>query len=145
MDLNYTSNSLEETRKIAYELCKKLNKEDVIVLSGDLGSGKTAFMYGVAEYYNIENDICSPTFTLVNEYDAKENIKIFHFDVYRLADSDEFIEIGGLDYFNQGICFIEWGKIINDVLPKNTIFVDIARNPEDIENSRTLHIYGGEK
>lgn len=144
MEFKYTSNSVEETRKIAYELCNKLNTNDVVVLSGDLGSGKTAFMYGVAKYFGIENDICSPTFTLVNEYEAKNNTKIFHFDVYRLEDSEEFLEIGGTDYFEQGICFIEWGKIIQDVLPKNTIYVNIDRNPVNIENSRIIHIYGGD-
>ncbi|MEG0073925.1 MAG: tRNA (adenosine(37)-N6)-threonylcarbamoyltransferase complex ATPase subunit type 1 TsaE [Clostridia bacterium] len=143
MDLKYTSKSTNETREIAKKLCAKLNKGDIVVLSGELGSGKTAFMYGVAEFFGLQDDISSPTFTIVNEYDTKDLKKIYHLDVYRLEGCDEFYEIGGNEYLENGICFIEWGRIIQDALPNDCIYVDIQRDEEDIENSRKIHVYGG--
>ena len=116
----------------------KLNKKDVIVLSGDLGSGKTKFTEGILSFFGLENEISSPTFTIVNEY-SKDDIKIYHFDVYRLEDSSEFYEIGGDEYYENGICIIEWGEIIEDALPNDYIKIDFSRNLDD-ENSRTLNI-----
>ena len=86
----------------------------------------------------LENEISSPTFTIVNEY-SKDDIKIYHFDVYRLEDSSEFYEIGGDEYYENGICIIEWGEIIEDALPNDYIKIDFSRNLDD-ENSRTLNI-----
>lgn len=127
-----------DTLNFAKKFASKLNKSDVIVLSGDLGSGKTKFTEGILSYFNLENEISSPTFTIVNEYSSND-INIFHFDVYRLEDSSEFYAIGGEEYFDKGICIIEWGEIIEDALPKDYIKIDFSRNP-DIENERILNI-----
>ena len=127
-----------DTLNFAKKFASKLNKSDVIVLSGDLGSGKTKFTEGILSYFNLENEISSPTFTIVNEYSSND-INIFHFDVYRLEDSSEFYAIGGDEYFDKGICIIEWGEIIEDALPKDYIKIDFSRNP-DIENERILNI-----
>lgn len=133
-----------DTLNFAKKFASKLNKSDVIVLSGDLGSGKTKFTEGILSYFNLENEISSPTFTIVNEYSSND-INIFHFDVYRLEDSSEFYAIGGDEYFDKGICIIEWGEIIEDALPKDYIKIDFSRNP-DIENERILNIQSiGEK
>lgn len=89
-------------------------------------------MQGVLKFFGIENEISSPTFTIVNEYNA-ENVNIYHFDVYRLADSDEFYAMGGDEYFLNGICLIEWGEMIEDILPKpytKIIFSKDSNNPE---------------
>lgn len=134
----FHSNCENDTLNFAKKFASKLNKSDVIVLSGDLGSGKTKFTEGVLSYFNLENEISSPTFTIVNEY-SSDNINIFHFDVYRLEDSSEFYAIGGEEYFDKGICIIEWGEIIEDALPKDYIKIDFSRNP-DIENERILNI-----
>ncbi len=132
------SNSEVETKEFAKRLASNLTKGDVIVLSGNLGSGKTKFTEGFLTYFGLENDISSPTFTIVNEY-IKNNINIYHFDVYRLEDSSEFYAIGGDEYFEKGICIIEWGELIEDALPNEYIKIDFSRNDSN-ENERILNI-----
>ena len=83
----------------------------------------------------MQDEISSPTFNIVNEYISNQ-VKIYHFDVYRLENSDEFLEIGGEEYFESGICLIEWGKIIEDILPKLYIEISFEKGLE--ENSRIL-------
>ena len=82
----------------------------------------------------MEDEISSPTFNIVNEY-KKDDISIYHFDVYRLEDVAEFYEIGGDEYFENGICLIEWGELIKDALPKSFISIDITKLEND-ENKR---------
>ena len=103
-----------------------------------LGHGKTKFTQGVLEFFNVGNEISSPTFTVVNEHHA-ENINIYHFDVYRLDDVDEFYAIGGEEYFENGICLIEWGEIIESILPKHYTKIVFKKN-DDSPNYRELHI-----
>lgn len=132
------SNSEQETIEFAYKIAKQLNKNTVIVLTGDLGSGKTKFTEGILKYYGLENEISSPTFTLVNEYNT-ENLNIYHFDVYRLSDEDEFYAIGGEEYFEKGACIIEWGEMIENILPKDYIKLIFSKDEEDI-NKRYINI-----
>lgn len=134
----FKSKSENETKAFAKKFASKLNTGNVIVLSGDLGSGKTKFTEGFLSYFDLENEISSPTFTIVNEY-HKDNINIYHFDVYRLEDSSEFYAIGGEEYFEKGICIIEWGELIEDALPSEYIKIDFSRNLND-ENLRILNI-----
>ena len=108
------SNSVNETINIAKKLASKLKIQDIIVLTGNLGAGKTYFTKGIVEYFLDSENISSPTFTIVNEYNT--NPPIYHFDVYRIKNSDEFMNIGGDEYFNKGICIIEWGEKIKDIL-----------------------------
>ena len=108
-----------------------------------MGAGKTKFVYGLAKFFDIENLICSPTFTIVNEYPVKSNDKInniYHFDVYRLTGSDDFIDSIGTEYFEKGLCIIEWGKIIEDILPNSTIYIHIEQIPGN-DNFRKITIY----
>lgn len=139
-DFNYISKNINDTKALANNMAKHLHIGDIIVLNGELGSGKTVFLTGIANYFNIESQVSSPTFTIVNEYDVKNSCPIYHFDVYRLNDSDEFLEGIGTEYFYNGICIIEWGNIIQDILPKNTIFIDILKDDKD-ENTRYFHIW----
>ncbi len=134
----FISKSEEDTRKFAKQLASVLKKQDVIVLTGDLGSGKTKFTEGILSYWGLENEISSPTFTIVNEY-QKNNICIYHFDVYRLEDSSEFYEIGGEEYFENGICLIEWGELIEDALPKDYLHITFSKDMTD-ETIRILNI-----
>ena len=102
------------------------------------GSGKTKFVQGILKYFKIDNEISSPTFTIVNEYMANP-YPIYHFDVYRLADVDEFYAMGGEEYFDKGICFIEWGEIIEDILPQDYIKITFQKDEQN-ENYRKLQI-----
>lgn len=146
----YISKNEYDTELLAKELAKKLGKSDVVVLSGDLGAGKTKFVYGLSKYFGIDKQISSPTFTIVNEYtliqdylltqDISTDIQtIYHFDVYRLKDSTDFIDSVGLEYFDNGLCIIEWGEMIKDILPKKTIYINISRMDEN-ENHRKISI-----
>lgn len=132
------SNSENETKLIGKKFAEKLKKGDVVVLTGDLGAGKTKFTEGVLQYFKLDDEISSPTFTIVNEY-KNENVTIYHFDVYRLEDEDEFYAIGGEEYFQKGICLIEWGEMIENVLPKNHIKINFTKDLED-ENKRNIEI-----
>ena len=134
----YISHSAEETITFAEKLGAKLNIGNVIVLNGELGSGKTKFTEGILKHFGLASEISSPTFTIVNEYNA-DNLNIYHFDVYRFSSSDEFYYIGGEDYFSQGICIIEWGSIISDCLPKEYIEITFEKSDED-DNFRLLKI-----
>lgn len=134
----FVAKNEEDTKNFARELASKSKTKNVVVLTGELGSGKTKFVEGFLSYFGLENEISSPTFTIVNEY-KKDDINIYHFDVYRLEDSSEFYEIGGEEYFENGICLIEWGELISDALPKNYIHITFEKDEKD-ENIRILNI-----
>lgn len=134
----FFSKNEEDTKSFAKALASHLKKQDIIVLTGDLGSGKTKFAEGILSYFGLENEISSPTFTIVNEY-QKDDVNIYHFDVYRLENSSEFYEIGGEEYFENGICLIEWGELIEDALPKDYIHITFSKDDKD-ENIRILNI-----
>ena len=134
----YISKSEEDTINFAKNFAKNLKVGDIIVLSGELGSGKTKFVQGILENFGMANEISSPTFTIVNEYNSP-TINIYHFDVYRLEDSDEFYAIGGDEYFSQGICIIEWGEMIENILPKPYTKITFSKNNDDV-NCRELKI-----
>ena len=115
-----------ETRKLAYEYAKTLSLGDVVLLSGDLGAGKTAFVKGVCEYFGISG-VTSPTYAYLNVYGDK----IYHYDFYRLSSGEEAELLGLTDYFNKNnICFLEWAENIKDVLPKNAKSVTIKKISE---------------
>ena len=132
------SNSENETIELGKKIAQKLKKGDIIVLTGELGSGKTKLTEGILTYFGLQNEISSPTFTIVNEYDTNK-FKIFHFDVYRLSDVDEFYAIGGEEYFEQGVSIIEWGEMIKEALPEKFINITIQRDLEN-ENIRKIKI-----
>lgn len=133
--IEITTNNENETLELGKKLASYLKKGDIVVLTGELGSGKTKLTEGLLTYFGLENEISSPTFTLVNEY-IKDDIKIFHFDVYRLEDSSEFYAIGGEEYFENGICIIEWGEIIQDALPEE--YIHIILKKDDINDNIRL-------
>ena len=121
-----------ETKKVARDIAQNMGTLGIIVLNGELGAGKTKFTEGFLSYFGLENEISSPTFTIVNEY-KNDKASIYHFDVYRLEDCDEFYAIGGEEYFSKGICIIEWGEIIEEALPKHYIKITIKKDQNDLD------------
>ena len=137
-ELKILSKNEAQTLQIGKTIASLLKKGDIVVLTGELGSGKTKLTEGILSYFNLQDEISSPTFTIVNEYIANST-PIYHFDVYRLEDSSEFSEIGGEEYFETGICIIEWGEIIQDSLPEDYIQISFERNLKN-DNERILTI-----
>ena len=120
----YISNSEEETYSIAFEYAKTLEKGDIVLLSGDLGAGKTAFTKGVASYFNIEECVTSPTYTYLNVYGDF----IYHYDCYRLSCGEDAEMLGLTEYFNgDNICIIEWAENIMEVIPEKVKRVEIKK------------------
>ena len=136
--INIKSTSSNQTMHIAKILAKYLSKGDTIVLTGELGSGKTKFTEGFLSFFGLEKEISSPTFNIVNEY-ISNSVNIYHFDVYRLLDTEEFYAIGGEEYFEKGICLIEWGELIEDALPFEYMHISFEKL-EDEPDSRILRI-----
>lgn len=132
-----------ETKEFAKKLASILNRGDLIILSGDLGAGKTKFVEGILANFNMQNEISSPTFTIVNEY-HNDQIDIFHFDLYRLGDIYEFENIGGEEYFQKGLCIFEWGEMIEDILPEDYIKITFEKDEDDLEIRKlNIETFGG--
>jgi len=124
-----THNS-KETFDVGYEMGSKAHVGQITCLLGDLGVGKTVFTQGYAKGLGIEEPICSPTFTIIQEY-HEGRIPFYHFDVYRIGDVSEMDEIGYEEYFFVDVvCLVEWGNLISELLPKETINVTLEKNLE---------------
>ena len=124
----YDSFSEEMTFEIGKKLGEKADKGEIICLEGDLGVGKTVFTKGFAEGLNIEENIDSPTFTIVQEY-TEGRLPLYHFDVYRIGDISEMDEIGYEDYFfGEGVCLIEWASRIEELIPESAIRIIIEKD-----------------
>lgn len=133
----FTSDSTAQTEQIAENFAKKLVCGDIIAYRGDLGAGKTAFTRGLARGLGITCDVTSPTFALLNIYGGG-NITLYHFDMYRILNSEALYSTGFFDYLDgDGILAIEWSENIEDELPENTITVTIVPTGE---NSRRIDI-----
>ncbi|MCC8169078.1 MAG: tRNA (adenosine(37)-N6)-threonylcarbamoyltransferase complex ATPase subunit type 1 TsaE [Oscillospiraceae bacterium] len=125
--MEYISNNVEETKRIAAGFAKELKSGDVLCMYGNLGAGKTAFVQGLARGLGIDEPITSPTFTIVNEYQG--DMPLYHFDVYRIGDSEEMYEIGYEEYvYGDGISVIEWAELIEDILPESRYSVTIIKD-----------------
>ncbi|MDE5779030.1 MAG: tRNA (adenosine(37)-N6)-threonylcarbamoyltransferase complex ATPase subunit type 1 TsaE [Lachnospiraceae bacterium] len=128
--MEYNSNCPEDTWDIAVKLGENAITGDVICIYGDLGVGKTLFSQGFARGLGVEEYVNSPTFTIVQEYDDGR-IPLYHFDVYRIEDSEEMEEIGFTDMlYGEGVCLIEWADMIEDILPDHYMKVLIQKDLE---------------
>ena len=138
--MQFITNTPRETEDLAKKLANVLKPGTVIAYRGDLGAGKTAFTRGLARGLGITDPVTSPTYTIVNEY-LGGKMPLFHFDMYRLASSDDLFDIGWEDYLERGgICAVEWSENVADAM-ENPIRVCISKVGE---NSRTITITGGD-
>lgn len=144
----YGGNMVFETmsEKETFELGKKLGAKaepgQIFCLDGDLGVGKTVFTQGFAEGLDIEESVNSPTFTIVQVYD-EGRLPLYHFDVYRIGDPEEMYEIGYEDYFfGEGVCLIEWSKLIEELIPEEAVQVTIEKSLEKGLDYRKITVEG---
>ena len=124
--MDFVAENLEDTRAFAEKFAKMLRPGDVVLLTGDLGAGKTTFVKAVAKVLGFDGLVTSPTFTLLNEYSG--SMPIYHFDMYRLKSTSEAIESGLDEILRQsdGVCFVEWPQKVAGILPEKNIMLDIA-------------------
>lgn len=121
----------QETFNLGKELAGQACPGQIYCLDGELGAGKTVFTQGFAAGLGIQEPVNSPTFTIVQEY-TEGRLPFYHFDVYRIGDITEMDEIGYEEYFfGEGVCLIEWGSLIEELLPKETIKIKIIKNPQN--------------
>ena len=129
----YISKSREQTETFAKEYAKTLVPYDVVLLDGDMGAGKTVFTKGVAKGLGIEEEVTSPTYAYMNDYDGR----LFHYDCYRIESVEQAERLGLSDYFDMGgVCIIEWAQNIAPLLPKTVKRVTIRKigeNEREIE------------
>ena len=138
--MEFLTNSPEETERVGAALGKILKPGTVLAYRGDLGAGKTAFTRGLARGLGYAEPVTSPTYTIVNEY-LGGRLPLFHFDMYRLASSDDLWDIGWEDYLDRnGIAAVEWSENISDAL-EDAIVITIHKTGE---TSRRIEIEGGE-
>lgn len=130
--------SVDDTTKLGIKLGGLLNNGDIICLTGDLGTGKTHITKGIAQGLGITDNITSPTFTIVNEYDSGR-LKLNHFDVYRVSDPDEIYAIGFDDYiFSDAVSIIEWANYIEEILPEDLLHISIKKDLDKGEDYRKI-------
>ena len=135
----FYSNSPRQTEEVGEKLAKTLKPGAVIAYKGDLGAGKTAFTRGLARGLGADEQVTSPTYTIVNEY-LSGRMPLFHFDMYRLSCSDDLFDIGWEDYLERnGVCAVEWSENVADAL-EDPIVVEISKTGDE---SRTITITGG--
>lgn len=126
----FESTSSQMTFEFAKKIGENLKSGDVLCLDGDLGVGKTVFTKGVAAGLGIKDDVSSPTFTLIQEYYGGR-LPLYHFDVYRIDGPWDMDDLGYDEYFyGEGVCLVEWGSMIKELFPENTIYVLIEKDLE---------------
>ena len=140
--MEFFSHSVSETEELGCRLASVLSPGAVVAYQGGLGMGKTAFTRGLARGLDCRSRVTSPTFTIVNEYEGR--IPLFHFDMYRLPDENALFDIGWEDYLDRGgVCAVEWSEQVADAMPVDTVYVTIARHPQQ-EDWRIITIEGAD-
>ncbi|MBN2601045.1 MAG: tRNA (adenosine(37)-N6)-threonylcarbamoyltransferase complex ATPase subunit type 1 TsaE [Candidatus Marinimicrobia bacterium] len=136
--IDLTSSSAAETERLGEIIASQLNRGDVLAFVGDLAAGKTTMIRGICRGLNIQQQIESPTYTLVNEYVGK--IPVYHMDCYRENRLEEWLELGINDYFfGEGITLVEWADTIAELIPDTAIRIWLNHNLST-ENTRQIRI-----
>ena len=129
--------SLSDLKQVAREVVESLDGRTVVLLRGEMGAGKTTLISRIAAYLGAEDNVTSPTFALVNQYEGSE-CRIYHFDFYRIKSLAEVYNMGYEEYiYSDAICFMEWPELVEELLPEECIRVDIE---EETDGTRTITI-----
>ena len=137
MKIDKVTNSSEETTEYAKEIASNFIQGEIYGFRGDLASGKTTFIKGLLSGLGYQGMVNSPTFTLINEYNA--NCKVIHIDCYREDDVERWIQLGIMEYFNSNyIILIEWPKIIDSILPENVNYINFKNIDSNTRRIFTL-------
>ncbi len=146
MKYSFITHSAEETIALAEKIGKLLKAGDCIAYYGDLGAGKTTFTRGLAMGLGLPDVVSSPTFAIVNEYHGKGKISLYHFDMYRIGNSDELETTGFYDYpINESVFAVEWAENIEDAFPEDVIRINIIGAGDDIRKITIETIEGDER
>jgi tRNA threonylcarbamoyladenosine biosynthesis protein TsaE len=141
----FNSATLTDLTHVATEIAKYVNQYKVWLFHGEMGAGKTTLIKEVCRAIGVDDNMSSPTFSIVNEYQSKDHEKVFHFDFYRIKNEAEAIDIGTEEYFySNHPCFIEWAEKIPSLIPLPYAEVSIQVE-DDIHRTIVLSVYDGEK
>ena len=136
-DITFEINSIDELSKVSDLLISWRDKSNIIAFYGNMGAGKTTLVKNLCSKLGVQDEVNSPTFALVNEYQTESFDSVFHFDFYRIKSLEEVFDIGYEDYFYGGsLCLLEWPELIDPIMPEHFIKVEISLG--DTADSRVL-------
>ena len=143
MNKSLRTASVEETMVLASQFGRTLRRGDVVAFYGDLGSGKTQFVKGIGRAFQINSNVTSPSFVILNRYEGKDDhqqeLIVYHFDLYRIKTISEIYDLGYEEFLKgNGICLIEWAELLGSLLPKERY--DIHMSLGETENERQIEI-----
>jgi tRNA threonylcarbamoyladenosine biosynthesis protein TsaE len=130
--MTITISHIEDIDRAAREFIAAIGNRRIFAFYGKMGAGKTTFIKAICKALGTTDVVTSPTFAIVNEYDTASGRPVFHFDFYRIKRLTEVFDIGYEEYFyhSDGLCFIEWPELIEDLLPDDTVRVSITEQPD---------------
>lgn len=138
-EVTFEINNIEELSKVSDLLISWRDKSNIIAFYGNMGAGKTTLIKNLCAKLGVQDEVNSPTFALVNEYQTETFDSIFHFDFYRIKSLEEVFDIGYEDYFYGGnLCLLEWPELIDPLMPEHYIKVNITLGKTD--DSRVVKI-----
>ncbi len=136
-EITFEINNIEELSKVSDVLISWRDKSNIVAFYGNMGAGKTTLIKNLCSKLGVQDEVNSPTFALVNEYQTDTFDSIFHFDFYRIKSLEEVFDIGYEDYFyGDGLCLLEWPELIDPLMPEHFIKVEISLG--DTDSSRKI-------
>jgi tRNA threonylcarbamoyladenosine biosynthesis protein TsaE len=131
MSISFSVKSIDELPFVAKEIAQHISNQ-VVAFYGEMGVGKTTLITEICKVFGVQDSISSPTYSIVNEYEAKDGSKIYHFDFYRIKNISEAYDLGYEEYFYSGYkCFVEWPEKISDLLPNPIVKIFITLENEE--------------
>ena len=131
----FTIKSLDTIRDTARQFIDGIGDRTVFTFNGKMGAGKTTFIKAICEVMGVKETVNSPTFSIVNEYEAADGRIIYHFDCYRITKTQEALDLGAEEYLYSGnLCFIEWSENMASLLPDTLVNVDIEEQEDGSRN-----------